>query len=304
MVSGTDTRGRPRSARRCAICAGPIGAEQERCPRCRTLVTLEPDAPPRGERWMKVTAAGLVAATAVGLFVLWMGREEAAPAAAPAAPALARPSARSIPSAPAGEAPGTIVGGSKIAFLDERRAGGVAYEAGNYEEAIKVYRAALTRNPDDAETLSNLGQVLVRVNRVEEAIPLFQRAVQLTPSRWAVHFNLARAQGLLGNWKDAAAEYEVAQRLFPDDYATEFNLGLAHHKIGNEPAAVEAYRRAIELQPNDASFHLALGISLEKMSQPSEAAAAYSKYLELSPAAPDLEKVRARIAQLGARPPG
>jgi Flp pilus assembly protein TadD len=100
------------------------------------------------------------------------------------------------------------------------------------------------------------------------------------------------------------AEYEVARRLFPNDYVTEFNLGLAHHKQGNEAAAVEAFRRAIALQPNDASFHLALGISLEKLPQPSEAAAAYSRYLELSPEAPDAEKVRARIAQLSAGPPG
>jgi tetratricopeptide (TPR) repeat protein len=252
---------------------------------------------------MKVIAAALVAATAIGLFVLWIQPEETASVTAAAAPAGAPASASKGPAAPPRETPGTTIGGTKVAFLDERRAGGIAYSGGNYEEAIAVYRAALARNPDDAETLSNLGQVLVRLSRVEEAIPLFQRAVQLIPNRWAYHFNLARAQGLLGHWKEAVAEYEVAHGLFPNDYVTEFNLGLAHHKQGDEAAAVEACR-AIALEPNDASFHLALGISLEKLPQPSEAAAAYSKYLELSPEAPDAEKVLARIAQLGARPPG
>lgn len=250
---------------------------------------------------MKVTAAGLVAATALGVFVLWMRTEETAPVAAAAVPARAL--ATKVPSAPPREAPGTTIGGTKVAFLDDRRAGGVAYSAGNYAEAVAVYRAALARNPDDAETLSNLGQVLVRLNRIDEAIPLFQRAIQLTPNRWAYHFNLARAHGLLERWNEAVAEYEAAERLFPNDFVTEFNLGLAHHKLGNEPAAVEAYRRAITLEPNDASFHLALGISLEKLQQPSEAAAAYSRYVELLPGAPDAEQVRARIVRLGGRPP-
>lgn len=253
---------------------------------------------------MKVTAAALVAATAIGLFVLWMQREETAPVVAAAASRFGPASVSNASSAYPREAPGTTIGGSKIPFLDERRAGGVAYAAGDYDEAIDVYRAALARNPDDAETLSNLGQVLVRLNRVDEAIPLFQRAVRLSPGRWAYHFNLARAHGLLRQWEEAVAEYEIAQRLFPNDFVTEFNLGLAHHKLGNEVAAVEAYRRAIALEPNDASFHLALGISLEKLTQPSEAASAYGRYLELSPTAPDAEQVRVRIAQLGARPPG
>ncbi|MCA1560389.1 MAG: tetratricopeptide repeat protein, partial [Acidobacteria bacterium] len=89
----------------------------------------------------------------------------------------------------------------------------------------------------------------------------------------------------------------------PQDYATTFNLALTLHKKGDEAAAVEEYQKAVALQPDDASFRMALAISYERLQKPKEAAAAYSEYLRLSPAAPDADKVRARIAHLSSQVP-
>ena len=183
-------------------------------------------------------------------------------------------------------------------FLDAPAAGAVAYHAGDLARALAEFEAAIARNPQDTEALSNLGQVLVRMGRSAEAIAHFQRAIAIVPDRWAYRFNLARALGLLGRWDEAIASYRDAQRLFPDDYVTTFNLALSLHKKGDEAAAVEQYQKAIELAPGDPSFRMALAISYEKLQKAAEAAAAYAEYLRLSPDAPDADKVRARIAQL------
>lgn len=187
---------------------------------------------------------------------------------------------------------------ARPAFLDPAGAGALAYTAGNYEEALTQYRTAIERNPDDAESHSNLGQVLVRLNRAEEALPHFERALQLIPDRWAYQFNRARALGLLNRWEDAVEGYRRAQQLFPDDYATAFNLGQALHKKGDQAAAVEQYQRAIALDPSDPSFRLALAISYERLEKKSDAAAAYAEYLKMLPNAPDADAVRERIAAL------
>jgi tetratricopeptide (TPR) repeat protein len=184
------------------------------------------------------------------------------------------------------------------AHMDPQSEGSAAYSDGNYDTAVERYQAAITKNPDDAEALSNLGQVLVRLGKAEEAIPYFDRAIALIPQRWAYRFNRARALGILGRTEEAVAGYRDAQQLFPNDYATLFNLGLALHRLGDEAGAVEAYKKAIELDPNDATFRLALGTSLERLQRPRDAVAAYDEYLRLAPAAPDADSVRARIAQL------
>jgi Flp pilus assembly protein TadD len=187
-------------------------------------------------------------------------------------------------------------------FIEAAGEGSVAYAAGDYAGSLAHYFAAVEKNPDDAESLGNLGQVLVRLNRTAEAIPYFDRAIAILPGRWAYRFNRARAVGLLGRTDEAIAGYRAAQQLFPDDYATAFNLAMALHQKGDEAAAVEQYRKAIALQPEDASFRMALGISYEQLHNGQEAAAAYQEYLRLSPTAPDADKVRARIAQLQAVP--
>lgn len=183
-------------------------------------------------------------------------------------------------------------------FLDPSGAGAVAYGAGDLDAALAQYRAAIERNPQDAEAHSNLGQVLVRLKQPAEALPHFDRAIDLIPDRWAYHFNRARAFAVMERWDEAIAGYTRAQQLFPEDYATAFNLGQALHRKGDEAAAVDQYLRAITLNPADATFRLALGTSYERLQKNAEAAAAYAEYLRLAPDAADAEKVRARIAQL------
>jgi Flp pilus assembly protein TadD len=253
------------------------------------------DAPKRSIGAIPIVTTLLVVGALCAAGIAWMAPTPLPQddLTAPASTASSRPPAPSEP-----ETPPPAPEPAAPAFLDPAGAGALAYAGGDYERALAEYQAAIERNPDDAESHSNLGQMLVRLKRVKEAIPHFDRAVALLPQRWAYHFNRARALALLERWDEAIAGYRTAQQLFPNDYATAFNLAQTLHRKGDESAAVDQYRRAIELNPSDATFHLALGISYERLQKPVEAAAAYTEYLVLLPAAPNAEQVRARIAQL------
>src|SRR5688572_19041841 len=117
-------------------------------------------------------------------------------------------------------------------FIEAAAAGSVAYGAGDFPAALTHYREAIDKNPNDAESHSNLGQVLVRMNQAEEALPHFDRAIALNPGRWAYHFNRARALAVLQRWEEAVAGYRQAQQIYPDDYAIAFNLGQALQRKG------------------------------------------------------------------------
>jgi len=283
----------------CQECGAKVRGDRNRCPRCRASIAgPDPARPAVASRRPARAAAVVVGLFALTIAGLWLTSE---PAATPRAtgpapgPLAARGSAARVP-APADVAP-TV---ADRPFLDPAGSGSLAYASGDYNNSLAHYLEAVRKNPDDAESLSNLGQVLVRLSRTAESIAYFERAVAILPGRWAYHFNLARALGLLNRHEEAVAGYRRAQELFPDDYVTTFNLAMTLHRKGDEVAAVEQYRKAIVLQPEDASFRKALGISLEQLQKASEAAAAYGEYLRLSPSAPDAENVRARIAQLQA----
>jgi Flp pilus assembly protein TadD len=289
----------------CPSCGAKLRAGHQRCPRCRVwLIERDPEAQAARSKQLSRVIAGVVGMFLLVVSGLWLMSEPAPSAetftmssdplagrrktAEAAAPAVEKPVEQSATPRP---------------FMEPAAVAATAYSSGNYHSALEQYQAALQKNPDDAEALSNMGQVLVRMGKPQEALPHFERAITLLPSRWAYRFNYARALGLANRWDEAIASYREAQSLFPDDYATAFNLALALHKKGDDAAAIAEYQKAIALAPQDASFRMALGISYEKLRRNAEAVAAYEEYLRLAPQAGDAARVRERIAVLSGAPP-
>jgi Flp pilus assembly protein TadD len=291
-----------RHAISCPKCGAKFRADRGRCPRCRTVLAgpADPAAVARSSRRLIQISVGMAiafAAIVAGLWITSPPADKAAPSRPPADPLASR---RQAPAPKAEEA--IARPDEDRSFVEPSAAGGVSYSAGNLPGALAQFQDAVKKNPEDAESWSNLGQVLVKSGQAEEALPAFQRAIDLVPGRWAYRFNQARALGILGRLDESVDAYRAAQQLFPNDYATAFNLGLTLHKKGDEEAAVAEYKKAIELSPEEASFHMALALSYERLQKPVEAAAAYTEALKLSPSAPDADKVRARIAQLTGQP--
>jgi tetratricopeptide (TPR) repeat protein len=280
----------------CSNCGSKIRAERERCPRCRAILqTPDPAVAAAHSRRLAQTAGVVIGLFALVVAVLWFMRGPepvARPSRAPGDPLAGRRTP------PVETQPVHAEGHGQVPFLEPAGAARLSYAAGDYASALAQYQAAIEKNPNDAEAVSYLCQVLVKLNRPAEAIPYYQRAIAILPDRWAYQFNLARAYGLVGRMEDSVATYRRAQELFPDDFVTTFNLALALHKAGDDAAAVEQYQKAIAANPDDASFRMALANSYERLRKPEEAVAAYGEYLRLSPEAADADKVRARIAAL------
>ncbi|PYR90345.1 MAG: hypothetical protein DMF84_20740 [Acidobacteria bacterium] len=279
----------------CASCGSKFSAERDRCPRCRALVKVvdHVGVAARSRRLQKI-GGSLLSVALVALTAVWLLAPKKEPTAATPGgqdPLAAR---RPAVSARPAEAPAP----AERPYMDPSGRAHESYAAGDYEAALKQLQQAIEKNPRDAESLSNLGQILVRLGRPQEALPYFDRAIALNGDRWAYVFNRARAARLLERWPESIEGYRRAQALFPNDYVTTYNLALTLHKAGNEEAAVTEYQKAIALAPEDGGFRRALGISLEKLNRPADAAAAYTEYLKLSPNAPDADKVRQRIALL------
>jgi Flp pilus assembly protein TadD len=281
------------SAVTCASCGAKFKADYTRCPRCRARVAVvDPAAAAASSRRLKWIGASITIVALTGFAGVWL----VAPSDKPSMPVKAKTDAGGRAAQP--DPPPATTASSHRPFMDASGAAYESYQSGDFEAALKHYQAAIARNPHDPEALSNLGQVLVRLNRTREALPYFTKAIELNPDRWAYTFNRARAEGLLEQWPECIADYRRAQQLFPGDYATSYNLALALHKSGDEAAAVVEYQKAIDLAPEDATFRRALAISLERLNRKAEAAAAYTEYLKLSPTADDAGKVRERIALL------
>lgn len=69
----------------------------------------------------------------------------------------------------------------------------IAFDNGQYEEALKWYRKALEVTPDDIYALSRAGAICVSLKKMDEALIHFGKAKELDPENGDNVFNYANA---------------------------------------------------------------------------------------------------------------
>ena len=79
----------------------------------------------------------------------------------------------------------------------------------HYREALRIY-------PRDAQTLNNMGSILMQEGRSDEAIECWKRAVDAQPDYIGAHYNLMTAYQAIGDRESAMREYARINDLDPD----------------------------------------------------------------------------------------
>ncbi|MBF0426203.1 MAG: tetratricopeptide repeat protein [Magnetococcales bacterium] len=179
-------------------------------------------------------------------------------------------------------------------------------QAGEYDEAERLYRQILTTFPNDDDTLRNLGLLCLHKGAVDEAITLIERCLTLSPERTPLRLQLADT--LLVQKRPAAAAHHFQEilRREPQHAIATYHLGLARQgegrleeaiallrrartlpeaesgpilaslgaalrAQGDLAAAESCYRAAIDQEPNDPQRHNTLGLLLQEMGRTQEA---------------------------------
>lgn len=135
-------------------------------------------------------------------------------------------------------------------------------ERGEIDQSIVGFQRALTLQPDDPDTLYNLGTMLLRRGEPVPASRLLEQSVSIRP-RVQGYNNLAKAYFLSGFPEMAVAAYKEALRLDPANATALKNLTDLNETAGAEvvvaqqpempPAQTDATPPAVATQPKTAS---------------------------------------------------
>jgi tetratricopeptide (TPR) repeat protein len=203
------------------------------------------------------------------------------------------------------------------------------HRAGRLDDAERLYRQVLAREPRNAEAWHLLGVAAQQRGKHAEAIGHLARAIELDPNNATFHFNLATAHAEQGRPQQAIASMREVIRLEPHhfpahnslgallaassrgdeaaacfrqalairpDYAPALvNLGRTLNRQGRAQEAATCFQQAIRLNPDDAQAHVGLGAALHASRQPEKALAAYQRALQIKP---DFAEVHNNIGQL------
>lgn len=177
-------------------------------------------------------------------------------------------------------------------------------------EAVAVYRQAIQRNREAAESYYGLGKVLLAQQKLPEAIAAYRQAIDLNPN-YAVNVDwfapyLSLEQVVLALFRDRQEhpEHRATSYLLLGDafrqarqtnqameFAQENFLELCQQYLQgcsqpyrfSSEQEISAFQQAIQLNPHSAAAYETLGISLYEMERYDEAIAAFRQAIQFNP---------------------
>lgn len=164
-----------------------------------------------------------------------------------------------------------------------RYRGFLAQSLDHFAEAAEAYHHVLARNPDEFESLNNLGNALAALGDAEGAVAALSRAVTLDPHAPPTRLNLATALRAAGRDDDAASVLTQAAQDFPTDARPLHDLYVLLKDAGRDPAALEALERAVARDPGNANLQFKAAVEYGLVMKVAQAERAYLAALAADP---------------------
>jgi Ca-activated chloride channel family protein len=138
-----------------------------------------------------------------------------------------------------------LTGGLAMAgnFATLNEAGNKAFEKGNFQEALDLYRQAETERPETPELYYNEANALVETGKYEEAVEKFTKALNTDDItlQARAYYNGGNGFFKKEDFRQAIEWYQKSLELNPDDMDAKYNLELARNRL----------REQMERQPQD-----------------------------------------------------
>jgi tetratricopeptide (TPR) repeat protein len=116
------------------------------------------------------------------------------------------------------------------------------------DTALKYFRDATDKNPQNASAWNNLAAMLIMQKDYNGAVPAAERAAQLAPNLAKAHLNLGSAYRGSKQYEKANVEYRRALAIQADYPEAYFNMGVLYMDAENYPGmtTIERLETAIK----------------------------------------------------------
>jgi tetratricopeptide (TPR) repeat protein len=141
-----------------------------------------------------------------------------------------------------------------------------AFRSGDFEAAIRGYRAVLAAEPANFPAHSNLGGALVRLGRYTDAVTEYRAALDLAPrpAIAPVRLNLGLAYYKSGQIEDAAREFEEVRRIQPGELNPSLLAADCYLRLGEFTKVEELLLPILPSHPDDRALAYIRGGEVKK----------------------------------------
>lgn len=157
-----------------------------------------------------------------------------------------------------------------------------AYEQGNREKGLELYRALLKDTPNDPDYLNNYGVLLLETGQAREALDSFESASLLRPNDAEFFINVGFAHVQLGDYDEAMDFFDRAIQIQPGNDLATYGKGVAYLYLGEPEAALGLFRKANEMSPEDAQYLFMKAYAAQQNSLWIEAINGFTSYISFA----------------------
>ncbi len=119
-----------------------------------------------------------------------------------------------------------------------------------YEDALKIYKKGVEKDPKDVELWMGIGRVSLKLDNLEEAAKAYERAYLIEPENRQICENLAFVYEKMGRLRDALTYIDRALGLDPKDKYLWNTKALLLMKLEKFEDAIKCFDRALEIDPD------------------------------------------------------
>ena len=133
-----------------------------------------------------------------------------------------------------------------------RRLGEAYLHQGNYAAALKEFRKAEKKYPNDHILQYDLGLLYTRREKYDEAIVYYKKALEISPDFGPAMNSLANAYAGKKDWDQAILHYKkvVNDMLYATPHFAYSGLGNAYYYKGNLERSEKNYEKALSIKPD------------------------------------------------------
>ncbi|NNE66475.1 MAG: tetratricopeptide repeat protein [Pyrinomonadaceae bacterium] len=126
-----------------------------------------------------------------------------------------------------------------------------AIDAGQFEDAAKIYAEILKSDPNNTTALVNLGVAYSGLKKNAEAITVFEKAIALQPDNINAQYNLGILYNIAGKPLQAVSSFKAVLKSKPNDVTSRLYLAKALRNADLLDESLSEYRRVLAQQPEN-----------------------------------------------------
>jgi tetratricopeptide (TPR) repeat protein len=157
-----------------------------------------------------------------------------------------------------------------------------AWQAGNLNVAVALYKRATEVDPKNKNAWNNLGLVYFQLRQNDLAISAFQKQLEVNPYDDYAWNNLGRVYWDERKYDDAVKAFNKQLETNPLDKFSHANLGQLYDEWHKYDLAVPELEKAVSLTPDEPTLQVSLGDAYLNLGQDDKALAAFDHAVELA----------------------